>query len=76
MPEPYKQPEVEAALTEHGFNIQQLPGGFFFYQKHTSPGCDVLIDWSRGMYEWDDLRAQLVEQGIDPEPIHDTLLRP
>ena len=74
MPEPYKQAKVEAALTEHGFNIQQMPGGFSFYQKHISPSCDLIIDWSQGIYEWDDLEDQLMDQGIDPEPIHNTLL--
>lgn len=74
MPEPYEQANVETALTEHGFTVQQMPGGFSFYQRHISPGCDLMIDWSQGTYDWDDLKAQLENQGIDPEPIHNTLL--
>ena len=74
MPEPYKKAKIDAALAEHGLNIQQLPGGVSLYQDYTFPGCDLVIDWSQGIYEWDDLKAQLEDQGIDPEPIHNTLL--
>lgn len=75
MPEPYKKAKVEAALIEHGFNILQTTGSFSFYQMHVSPGCDLVIDWSTGQYEWDDLKAQLEDEGIDPEPIHNSLLQ-
>jgi len=71
--EVYEKAEIEAALTEHGFSIQKLPDSFYLYQNHNSPGYDVMLYWSEERYEWEDLKDQLEDQGIDPESIHNTL---
>lgn len=73
MSEKYTKSQVGAALSEHGFSILQEEGGFTIYQTNFYPGEDLIIDWVRGEYEWEDLRQQLEFQGIDPNPIHDYL---
>ena len=73
MSEIYTKDQIEAALFECGFSILQEMGGFTIYQAHLYPGDEIVIDWSRGNYVWEDLEPQLKYHGIDPKPIHDYL---
>ena len=73
VPEEYTKTEVEAALFESDWVILDEQGSFTCYQTHFHPGGDLVLDWSRGKYEWWDLRAQLEFQNVDPEPIYNRL---
>ncbi len=75
MPETYNKSQVETALAQNGYNILQETGGLTIYQTNIQPGNDLVIDWSRGVCDWEDLKAQLEWNGIDPKPIHDILVQ-
>jgi len=67
--EVYSRTQLEAALSSCGFTILQEVGSLVLYQTHFSPGGDLVIDWSRGQYEWEDFKKQLDFQGIPLECI-------
>jgi len=69
----YTKKQIEAALFDLGFTILQETGGFTIYQTNLYPGDDIVLDWSRGSFEWEDLRKQLEYHDIDPSPIHEYL---
>lgn len=74
MSEPFTRSQVEAALTEDGYSVlQEMKGGLTIYGTNMYPGNELLLDWSRGEYEWGDLRKHLEFNGIDPKPIYERL---
>lgn len=73
MPETYGRKKTEKALLNCGFNILQEQGYLVTYQRNVYPGDELLLDWSRKQYDWEDLKRQLGNYGIDPEPIHTEL---
>lgn len=65
----FARAEVEAILADAGFSIlQDGKDGLVFYSNNFNPPCDLILDWSRGKCEWDDIQGQLIDQGIDPTP--------
>lgn len=73
MSEAFKKAVVEAALNDCGWAILQEEGGFTIYQTHFSPGDDLVLDWSRGEYRWEDILPQLESQDIDYQCIQQRL---
>ncbi len=69
----YSKGQIETALFEQGFNILQEVGSLVLYQKNVFPAIDLIIDWSQGTYEWQDLQAQLEYQGINTKIFYDRL---
>ena len=69
----YAKDKIEAALFQSGWTILDEHGDFTRYQTNFQPGGDLVLHWSRGKYEWEDLREQLEFQNIDYKPICDYL---
>ena len=66
--------EIEAALAaEEDYSILQETDGLVIYQTHKYPGNDLVLDWSRGKCYWEDIEAQLKDNGIDPQAIYSRL---
>ena len=73
MHEYYERSEVDAVLAELGYTIVDGPSGITYYNNNFFPGSEIMIDWSLGNYEWEDLKANLEFNDIDPDPIYERL---
>lgn len=67
--------KVEDALGVNGFvrAINRPDDGIAIWDCHFVPGAEVVLDLSRDWLLWDELRAQLAEQGFPTEAIAETL---
>lgn len=69
----YTKEQIEASLAEKGLTVMQETNGLRFYQSHTYPGHEIILDWSTGQIEWDDFKSQLDDSGIDSQSVYNYL---
>jgi len=70
VPEEYSREQIEAALAAAGISKLQEVGSLAVYNGNFYPGEDLVLDWSRGCYEWEDLRQHLEHQGVTPNSVY------
>lgn len=63
--------KVENALEANRFvrAINRPEDGIAIWDCHFAPGAEVVLDLHRDWLSWDELRAQLVDQGFPTEAI-------
>ena len=65
----YDRDTIEKALFDQGWHIVHEEDDLAEYTTDFYPGGDIIIDWSRDTYAWDDLAAQLRDCGLDPNVV-------
>ncbi|MDO8749894.1 MAG: hypothetical protein Q7K03_01945 [Dehalococcoidia bacterium] len=73
MPERWNKGAVEAVLFGLGYYLAEDKDGLCWYTRNFYPGYDLVLDFSLGWMEWQDIENQLDFYDIPASPIHDAL---